>query len=213
MIEQYSRQAGFLLDEGALPEQVDKVIEKFGFAMGPFRMNDMAGNDISWAIRKRRAVEQPAFTYSKTADLLCEAGRIGQKVGAGWYDYRAGDRRAYPSQQVNDMIIRHSVDLGVARRKIPDEEIVERLVYALVNEGALIVEEGIASKASDIDTVYLSGYGFPRWRGGPMQYADEVGLYTVAQAIRRYAKGYQGKAWQVAPLLQKLADAGTGFND
>src|SRR5260370_24028252 len=111
------------------------------------------------------------------------------------------------------MIIRHSVDLGVARRKIPDEEIVERLVYALVNEGALIVEEGIASKASDIDTVYLSGYGFPRWRGGPMQYADEVGLYTVAQAIRRYAKGYQGKAWQVAPLLQKLATAGTGFKD
>lgn len=213
MIEQYSRQAGFLLDEGALPEQVDKAIEKFGFAMGPFRMIDMAGNDISREIRKRRAVEQPAFTYSKTADLLCETGRFGQKVGAGWYDYREGDRRAYPSQQVNDMIIRHTEDLGLTRRKISDEEIVERLVYALVNEGALIVEEGIASKASDIDMVYLSGYGFPRWRGGPMQYANEVGLYKVAQAIRRYAKGYQGKAWQVAPLLQKLVDAGTRFND
>jgi 3-hydroxyacyl-CoA dehydrogenase len=213
MIEQYSRQAGFLLDEGALPEQVDKAIEKFGFAMGPFRMIDMAGNDISREIRKRRAVEQPAFTYSKTADLLCEMGRFGQKVGAGWYDYREGDRRAYPSQQVNDMIIRHTEDLGLTRRKISDEEIVERLVYALVNEGALIVEEGIASKASDIDMVYLSGYGFPRWRGGPMQYADEVGLYNVARAIRRYAKGYQGKAWQVAPLLQKLVDAGTRFND
>ena len=213
MIEQYSRQAGFLLDEGALPEQVDRAIEKFGFAMGPFRMIDMAGNDISREIRKRRAIEQPTFTYSKTADLLCEMGRFGQKVAAGWYDYREGNRRAYPSQQVTDMIIRHTEHLGLTRRKISDEEIVGRLVYALVNEGALIIEEGIASKASDIDIVYLSGYGFPRWRGGPMQYADEIGPYNVAQAIRRYAKGYQGEAWQVAPLLQKLVDAGTGFND
>ena len=213
MLEQYSRQAGFLLDEGALPEQVDRAIEKFGFAMGPFRMIDMAGNDIAWAIRKRRAVEQPEFNYSKAGDLLCEMRRFGQKVGAGWYDYKPGDRKAYPSPLVNDMIVQHSEDLGIARRKISDEEIVGRLVYALVNEGAVILEEGIASKASDIDMVYLNGYGFPKFRGGPMLYADQVGLFNVAQAMRRYARGYQGHAWQSAPLLQKLAEAGRGFND
>ncbi|WP_244815262.1 3-hydroxyacyl-CoA dehydrogenase NAD-binding domain-containing protein [Caballeronia sp. Lep1P3] len=212
MVEQYSRQAGFLLDEGALPQQVDRAIERFGFAMGPFRMIDMAGNDISWAIRKRRAVEQPEFNYSKTGDLLCEMGRFGQKVGAGWYDYKPGERKAHPSPLVDEMIVRHSKALGVTRRAISDEEIVERLVFALVNEGAMILAEGIASKASDIDMVYLNGYGFPKFRGGPMHYADEVGLYNVVQAISRYAKGYQGHAWHVAPMLQKLADAGKTFN-
>jgi 3-hydroxyacyl-CoA dehydrogenase len=213
MLEQYSRQAGFLLDEGALPGQVDRAIEKFGFAMGPFRMIDMAGNDIAWAIRKRRAIERPEFNYSKSGDVLCEMGRFGQKVSAGWYDYKPGDRNAYPNSAVNEMIVQHSKDLGIERRKIGDEEIVERLVYALVNEGALILEEGIASRASDIDMVYLNGYGFPKHRGGPMLYADEVGLFNVAQAMRRYARGYQGHAWQVARSLQELADKGAGFND
>jgi 3-hydroxyacyl-CoA dehydrogenase len=213
MLEQYSRQAGFLLDEGALPEQVDRAIEKVGFAMGPFRMIDMAGNDIAWAIRKRRAVERPEFNYSKTADLLCEMGRLGQKAGAGWYDYKPGDRKAYPSAVVNDMIVRHSGELGITRRKISDAEIVERLIYALVNEGALILEEGIASKASDIDMVYLNGYGFPKFRGGPMLYADQVGLFNVAQAMRRYANGYQGHAWRIARSLEQLASDGKGFND
>ncbi|MFM0049363.1 3-hydroxyacyl-CoA dehydrogenase NAD-binding domain-containing protein [Caballeronia grimmiae] len=213
MLEQYSRQAGFLLDEGALPEQVDRAIEKFGFAMGPFRMIDMAGNDIAWAIRKRRAVERPEFNYSKTGDLLCEMGRLGQKAGAGWYDYKPGDRKAYPSAVVNDMIVRHSGELGITRRKISDAEIVERLIYALVNEGALILEEGIASKASDIDMAYLNGYGFPKFRGGPMLYADQVGLFNVAQAMRRYAKGYQGHAWRIARSLEQLASDGKGFND
>ncbi len=213
MIEQYSRQAGFLLDEGALPEQVDRAIEKFGFAMGPFRMIDMAGNDIAWAIRKRRAVERPEFNYSKTGDLLCEQGRLGQKAGAGWYDYKAGDRKAYPNAWVNDMIVQHSKQLGITRRKISDEEIVERLVFALVNEGALILDEGIASKASDIDMVYLSGYGFPRFRGGPMLHADHVGLFNVVRAMRRYANGYQGHAWEIAPRLARLAESGQRFND
>ncbi|HYM87367.1 MAG TPA: 3-hydroxyacyl-CoA dehydrogenase NAD-binding domain-containing protein, partial [Pseudoxanthomonas sp.] len=212
MIEQYSRQAGFLLDEGALPQQVDRAMEKFGFAMGPFRMGDMAGNDIGWAIRKRRYVEKPHMTYSKTADLVAELGRYGQKTGSGWYDYKAGDRTAYPSQIVNELIERNSKDLGITRRTISDDEIVERLVYALVNEGAHILEEGIAAKASDIDIVYLAGYGFPIWRGGPMFYADSVGLYNVLAAMRRYAKGYQGKAWEPAPLLVKLADSGKSFN-
>ena len=212
MIEQYSRQAGFLLEEGCLPEQVDKAVEKFGFAMGPFRMGDLAGNDIGWAIRKRRTVEKPDVTYSKTADLLCELGRYGQKTGAGWYDYKAGDRKAYPSEQVNAMIVQHSADIGVARRKISDQEIVERLVYALVNEGARILEEGIALRASDIDMVYLTGYGFPLFRGGPMFYADTVGLPNVLDTIGAYAKGRHGEAWTPAPLLVKLAGEGKGFN-
>jgi 3-hydroxyacyl-CoA dehydrogenase len=212
MIEQYSRQAGFLLEEGALPEQVDKAIEKFGFAMGPFRMGDLAGNDIGWAIRKRRYVEKPEVTYSKTADLLCEMGRYGQKTSAGWYDYKPGDRKPYPSQVVNDMIVKHSADLGIERRKISDQEIVERLVYALVNEAAYILEEGIAQRASDVDMVYLTGYGFPLFRGGPMFYADTVGLPNVVMAMEKYAKGRHGDAWKPAPLLAKLAAEGKAFN-
>jgi 3-hydroxyacyl-CoA dehydrogenase len=213
MIEQYSRQAGFLLEEGCLPEQVDKAVEKFGFAMGPFRMGDLAGNDIGWYIRKRRYVEKPEIVYSKTADLLCEMGRFGQKTGAGWYDYKAGDRKAYPSQAVNEMIVKHSADIGVERRKITDQEIVERLVYSLVNEGARILEEGIAMRASDIDMVYLTGYGFPLFRGGPMFYADTVGLFNVLMAMETYAKGRHGDAWTPAPLLVKLAGEGKRFND
>ena len=161
MIEQYSRQAGFLLEEGATPQQVDKAMEKFGMAMGPFRMGDLAGNDVGWYIRKRRYVEKPDIRYSKTADLLCELGRFGQKTGAGWYDYVPGKRDAIPSKVVTDMIEKHRAELGITPRKISDEEIVQRLVYALVNEGAKIVDEGIAMRASDIDMVYLTGYGFP----------------------------------------------------
>ncbi|MFC3106641.1 3-hydroxyacyl-CoA dehydrogenase NAD-binding domain-containing protein [Undibacterium arcticum] len=212
MIEQYSRQAGFLLEEGCLPEQVDQAVEKFGFAMGPFRMADLAGNDIGWHIRKRRYIDKPEVTYSKTADLLCEMGRFGQKTGAGWYDYKAGDRKAYPAQVVNDMIVKHSAELRVERRKISDQEIVERLVYALVNEGAYILDEGIAMRASDIDMVYLTGYGFPLFRGGPMFYADTVGLLNVSMAMEKYAKGRNGSAWKPAPLLVKLAAEGKTFN-
>jgi 3-hydroxyacyl-CoA dehydrogenase len=175
-------------------------------------MGDLAGNDIGWAIRKRRYVEKPEISYSKTADLLCEMGRYGQKTGGGWYDYKAGDRKAYPNDEVNAMIVKHSADLGITRRKISDAEIVERLVYALVNEGALILEEGIALRASDIDMVYLTGYGFPLYRGGPMFYADTVGLPNVLHAINKYAGGHQGQAWRPAPLLAKLAAEGRGFN-
>jgi 3-hydroxyacyl-CoA dehydrogenase len=212
MLEQYLRQAGFLLDEGCTPEQVDKAIERFGFAMGPFRMSDLAGNDVGWYVRKRRALEAPGFVYSKTADRLCELGRFGQKTGAGWYDYKPGERRAHPSQAVNDMIVAYSREIGVERRTIPDEDIVERLVYALVNEGARILEEGIALRASDIDMVYLTGYGFPLHRGGPMFYADTVGLPKVLEAMERYARGRHGEAWQPAPLLVRLAVEGKGFN-
>ena len=214
MIEQYSRQAGFLLDEGALPQQVDKAIEKFGFAMGPFRMGDLAGNDIGWAIRKRRAQERPNMLYSRTADKLCELGRFGQKTGAGWYDYQAGKRDAIPSALVNKMIEDHRKELGATPRKISDEEIVQRLVYALVNEGARILEDGIASKAGDIDMVYLTGYGFPLHRGGPMMYADQVGLFNVVEAMKRFQKNPRDDAqfWEPAPLLAKLVAEGKSFS-
>ncbi|MGU7780424.1 3-hydroxyacyl-CoA dehydrogenase NAD-binding domain-containing protein [Burkholderia sp. PU8-34] len=212
MIEQYIRQALFMLEEGALPAQVDRAIEKFGFAMGPFRMSDLAGNDIGWAIRKRRYVEKPDLHYSRIADRLCEQGRFGQKTGAGWYDYVPGERNAKPSALVDEMVVEYAKEHGVERRKIGDDEIVERLVFALVNEGAKILEEKIASKASDIDMVYLTGYGFPLWRGGPMLYADTVGLYNVERAIRRYAAAPNGDAWQLAPSIAELATAGRGFN-
>jgi 3-hydroxyacyl-CoA dehydrogenase len=214
MIEQYSRQAGFLLEEGCTPQQVDKAVEKFGFAMGPFRMGDLAGNDIGWAIRKRRYVEKPGLRYSKTADLLCEMGRYGQKTGAGWYDYVPGKRDAIPSELVDHMLVKHRADLGITPRKIGDDEIVHRLVYSLVNEGARIVEEGIALRASDIDMVYLTGYGFPLWRGGPMNYADTVGLWNVVQAMKKFSKNPADDQafWQPAPLLAKLAAEGKSFS-
>jgi 3-hydroxyacyl-CoA dehydrogenase len=214
MIEQYSRQAGFLLDEGASPQQVDKAIEKFGFAMGPFRMGDLAGNDIGWAIRKRRYAEHPDLKYSASADRLCELGRYGQKTGAGWYDYKPGKRDALPSPVVGEMLEKHRVAIGVTQpRVIGDEEIVQRLVFSLVNEAAHILEEGIASKASDIDMIYLTGYGFPLWRGGPMCYADQVGLYQVVQAMKRFARNPRDDAafWQPAPLLARLAAEGKSF--
>ncbi|MEG0047412.1 MAG: 3-hydroxyacyl-CoA dehydrogenase family protein, partial [Comamonas sp.] len=213
MIEQYSRQAGFLLDEGASPQQVDKAIEKFGFAMGPFRMGDLAGNDIGWAIRKRRYQEKPDMKYSASADRLCELGRFGQKTGAGWYDYLPGKRDALVSDVVTQMINEHRKSLSITPRKISDEEIVQRLVFALVNEGAHILEEGIAGKSGDIDMVYLTGYGFPLWRGGPMHYAGEVGLFNVVQAMGRFAQNPNddAKFWQPAPLLAQLAAEGKQF--
>ena len=214
MIEQYSRQAGFLLEEGCTPQQIDKAIEKFGFAMGPFRMGDLAGNDIGWAIRKRRYQEKPHMKYSKTADLLCEMGRYGQKTGAGWYDYQAGKRDPIVNQDVLDMIERHRQSLGITPRKISDDEIVQRLVFSLVNEACHILEEGIASKASDIDMVYITGYGFPYWRGGPMLYADQMGLFNVQEAMKRFARNPLDDAqfWQPAPLLQRLVAEGKTFN-
>jgi 3-hydroxyacyl-CoA dehydrogenase len=213
MIEQYGRQGGFLLDEGCTPEQVDKAMEKFGMAMGPFRMGDLAGNDIGWAIRKRRYTEKPDMKYSKTADLLCEKGRFGQKTGAGWYDYVPGKRDAIPNAEVVKMIEDHRAAAGITPRKISDEEIVQRLVFSLVNEAAHILEEGIANKASDIDVVYIFGYGFPVYRGGPLNYANEVGLFNVVQAMKRFAKNPldDAKFWEPAPLLARLAAEGKTF--
>jgi 3-hydroxyacyl-CoA dehydrogenase len=212
MIIKYTEQANLLLLEGALPDQVDKAIEKFGFAMGPFRMVDLAGNDIGWAIRKRHYAEKGDRGYFTAADLLAEMGRFGQKTSAGWYDYKGGDRKPYASQLVNEIIMQQAKHMGVERRQVSDGEIIGRLVYSLINEGARILDEGIATKASDIDAVYLTGYGFPRHRGGPMFYGDMVGLKNVVHAIDRFAKGPYGEVWSISPFLSKLAAEGKNFN-
>jgi 3-hydroxyacyl-CoA dehydrogenase len=212
MMNAYFRQMELLLDTGALPPQIDQALEEFGFAMGPFRVSDLAGNDILWYIRKRLYVEFPDRVFSKAPDRICELGRFGQKTGAGWYDYKAGDRTPIPSQLVADIVLEESAKLGLRRRKISDEEIVQRALYSLINEGARILEEGIALRASDIDVVYLTGYGFPDFRGGPLFYADTVGLPNILGKMREFAQGYQPDAWQPAPLLTQLAAAGKNFS-
>ena len=214
MIEHYGRMANFLVEEGASPQQVDRALEAWGMAMGPFRMGDLAGNDIGWAIRKRRYVEKPNVMYSRLADRLCEQGRYGQKTGKGWYRYEAGNRAALPDPEVDALITAYRQEIGVTPRKIDDAEIVDRCLYALVNEGARLLAEGIAQRASDIDMVYLAGYGFPAWRGGPMGYADQIGLAMVVRRMRQFAAQPGGDAafWQPAPLLAELAEQGKTFS-
>jgi 3-hydroxyacyl-CoA dehydrogenase len=225
MLARYVEQALLLIEEGALPPQVDAALEKFGMAMGPFRMADLAGGDVSWLIRKRRYAEHPGARRQVIADRLCEMGRFGQKTSAGWYRYEPGRRDAIPDPVVDELIVSASREMGIARRKISGEEMVERCILALVNEGAKILEEGIALRASDIDVVYLTGYGFPPFRGGPMHYADSLGLYNVVRSMRRLAAAAEGRlagtlgrdqvsvsAWEPAPLLMTLAAEGKSFS-
>jgi len=212
MLEKYVQQSLFLLDEGATPAQVDNALQKWGLAMGPFAMYDMAGNDIGWEIRKRRAKERPDMVYSKFADRICELGRFGQKTGKGFYRYEAGDRKPVADPEVETLLQNYRKEIGVEPRPLSDEEIIARCLYALANEGAYILEEGIALRPSDVDMVYLAGYGFPPYRGGPMFYADSVGLDKVLAAIERFQKGYQGAQWKPAPLLTKFAKEGKRFN-
>ncbi|MDF2467000.1 MAG: 3-hydroxyacyl-CoA dehydrogenase NAD-binding protein [Ramlibacter sp.] len=211
MVAQYAREAEFLLEEGATPAQVDGALQKFGLAMGRFAMADLAGLDIGWAGRKRLAPTRPQhLRYSKVADRICEMGRFGQKTGAGFYRYEAGSRTPLPDPIVNDLIIECAREAGIERRTITDEEIVERTIYALVNEGAKILEEGIAQRASDIDLIYVNGYGFPAWRGGPMFYADTVGLDKVYARVLEFERQH-GEFWKPAPLLKRLAESGKTF--
>ena len=212
MLEKYVQQSLFLLEEGATPAQIDGALQRWGMAMGPFAMYDMAGNDIGWEIRKRRAKERPDMVYSKFADRICEKGWFGQKSGRGWYRYEKGSRKPVPDPEVEKLLQDYRKEIKVTPRKIADDEIVERCIYALANEGARILDEGIALRASDIDMVYLTGYGFPPYRGGPMFYADQVGLDKVLSSIKRFQDGYQGSQWQPAPLLAKLAKEGRRFN-
>jgi 3-hydroxyacyl-CoA dehydrogenase len=215
MVARYGAAAHDLIMAGALPDQVDKALEDFGMAMGPFRMSDLAGLDIGSAARKRRAAEFPDKDWSNVADDLCQAGRLGQKTGAGFYRYEAGSRTAIPDPEVTAIIEKYRKQKGITARKISDDEIVERCIYALINEGARIVEDKIAQRSSDIDVVYLNGYGFPAWRGGPMFYADQVNLSVVARALRHIAVQPQADRsfWTPAPLLERLAQEGKTFSD
>ncbi len=215
MINAYSQQALLMLEEGASVQQVDRAIEKFGFAMGPFRMSDLAGNDISWHIRKRHYAEHPRQRQMRIADRLCEMGRFGQKSGLGWYRYEPGKRDALPDALVDQVIAEERKALKISARRIPEAEIVDRLVLALVNEGARILEEGIAQRASDIDVVYLSGYGFPVYRGGPMFHASRVGLNQVLRRMKEFAGNPHADAtfWKPAKLLARLAKEGRSFDD
>ncbi len=213
MLYAYRRQADFLLEEGALPHQVDGALRNFGMAMGPFQIGDLAGLDIGWRIRKRQAATRPKeLRYSPIADRLCERGRFGQKTGAGWYRYEKGSRTAAPDPEVEALVRSVSAELGFARREIPDEEIVERCLGALVNEGALLLEEGIAARPGDIDVIWIHGYGFPRHRGGPMFWADGVGLSKIVAIVDRMHAD-QGELVKPSALLREMARDGRAFGE
>lgn len=211
MVAHYAREAEFLLEEGATPAQVDGALQRFGLAMGRFAMADLAGLDIGWAGRKRAAPTRPKhLRYSKVADRICEMGRFGQKTGAGFYRYEEGSRTPLPDPIIHQLIEDTAREAGIQRREIGDEEIVERAIYAMVNEGAKVLEEGIAQRASDIDLIFVNGYGFPAWRGGPMFYADTIGLPKVLAKIEQFHRE-QGPFWEPAPLLKRLVENGKTF--
>ncbi len=211
MIHCYGREAQFLVEEGAAVEQVDGAIYDFGLAMGPLAMGDLAGLDVGWRIRKEfKHLEKPGVRIPHVADALCEIGRYGQKTGKGYYAYDA-NRKPSPDPEVAALIEKVAKEYGIERRSITNEEIIERTIYALVNEGARILEEGIALRAVDIDVVYLTGYGFPAWRGGPMFYADTIGLKSVLAKVEEFEKRHGSDLWAPAPLLKKLAEAGKTF--
>ena len=212
MIHTYLREAEYLIEEGALPQQVDHAIESFGFAMGPFRMCDLAGLDIGWAIRKRRKSEGlVSKRYVSIPDQLCERGWFGQKTGGGYYTYESGSRVPILNPEVNAIVENASSEKGITRRKIEANEIVDRLMYALINEGSAILAEGVAQRASDIDVIYAAGYGFPRYRGGPMFYAQTIGLSNVVEGIERYSNQAHGEHWQVSPFLSDLVQKNQTF--
>ncbi len=212
MLEHYIRMAVILVEQGATPSQVDKALENWGMIMGPFRMSDLAGNDIGWAIRKRRYIEKPQVIYSRLADAICEAGRFGQKVGQGWYKYEPSNRKPLADPAVTQIIEEFRSKNNIKTRVFTDAEIIERTIYALINEGARLLEEGIALRGSDIDVVYLTGYGFPAFRGGPMKYADEIGLVRVSAAMMRIFEESNDPFWQPASLLQKSINQGSALS-
>ena len=214
MLHQYGSQAQYLLEEGCLPQDVDRAVYELGLAMGPMAMGDLAGLDVGWRIRQGKGLPDSlpeGARYNAIADRICELGRYGQKTGAGYYRYETGDRTPYPDPAIEELIINYSKEKGIERRTISREEIVERLMYALIDEGAKILEEGIAQRASDIDVIYVYGYGFPAYLGGPMFYADTVGLKKVYEGVCRLAK-QDPASWKPAPLLKKLAEEGGTFH-
>lgn len=211
MLSCYSRESEFLLEEGATPSQVDGVLRDFGLAMGRFQVADLAGLDIGWAGRKRAApTRDPSLRYSKVSDEICELGRFGQKTGRGFYIYKEGSRTPTPDPEVDEIVKRCAAQAGIKQREISDQEIIERTMYALINEGANILDEGIAARASDIDLIYINGYGFPGFRGGPLFYADTVGLDKVYARICEF-EAEHGAFWKPAPLLKRLAESNETF--
>jgi 3-hydroxyacyl-CoA dehydrogenase len=212
MFEEYLRQAYFLVDQGVLPWRIDAVLERWGMAMGPFAVMDLAGNDIGWAIRKRRALQQPSRPYSTFPDKVCELQRFGRKSGAGYYAYDAGGRRA-EDPIITRLAEDHARALGLARNDVPDEEIIERCVLALVNEGGRLLDEDIAERASDLDVVYRNGYGFPGYRGGPLFFADTIGLERVLRSMQTFRAGYAGWFWEPASRLVNAAQRGARLTD
>ena len=213
MLEGYLREAAFLVEEGALPQDVDRVLTDFGFPMGPFAVSDLAGLDIGWRSRREHRAAEDHRRYSGTlGDRLCERGCFGQKTGSGYYRYEAGSRRPAPSPEVEALIVQVSAELGIERRAIGDEEILSRCLYPLVNEGANVLDEGIALRAGDVDVVWLNGYGFPAHRGGPMHYADTVGIAAIHRSVCRYHERH-GAWWAPSPLLARMAREGTTFAD
>ena len=212
MFGPYRREAQFLVEEGAAVEAVDRALTEFGMAMGPLATGDLAGLDVGWRIRKEyRHLEKPGIRQPFAEDRLCELGRYGQKTSAGWYKYD-DQRRATPDPAVDEYVRKWVADAGIAQRQISSQEILDRCLYALVNEGARILEEGYALRASDIDIIYLNGYGFPAYRGGPMWYADSVGLKQVYERVAGFHSQH-GEIWQPAPLLKRLAERGGTFAD
>jgi len=207
MLMFYGSEAEFLLEEGALPSQIDAAMEAFGFAMGPLAVRDLAGNDVGFLIRKGRTLP-PDERWSPILERLVAAGRLGQKAGKGFYRYEGRTRIA--DEEVHSLIEEVSRERGIVRRHIPEEEILERLLHPLVNEGARLLDEGIAIRAGDIDVVYVNGYGFPAYKGGPMFWAEQAGLARVVQTMRRLAPTH-GARWRPAPLLERLVAAGQGF--
>jgi 3-hydroxyacyl-CoA dehydrogenase len=211
MLHRYGREAQLLIQEGALPQQVDGVLTRFGFAMGPCATSDLAGLDVGWRIRKGQPKPPAAERYSgAVADRLAEMGRHGQKTNAGFYKYEAGSRVPVPDPEVEAIITLVSKELGIERRAVSDDEILERCMFSMISEGAKILDEGIALRASDIDTVWINGYGFPAHRGGPMFHADTVGLPKIVARIGEFL-AVHGKSWQPSALLERLAREGRSF--
>src|SRR5436305_5487201 len=210
MFHPYMRESVFLLEEGATVEEVDSALYDFGLAMGPLAVGDLAGLDVGWRIRKEhRHLEKPGIRQPFAGDRLCEMGRFGQKNGAGWYKYDE-NRRAVPDPEVTALVRKWAAEAKIPQRQISREEIVDRCLYALVNEGARILEEGYALRSGDIDIIYINGYGFPAHRGGPMWYADTVDLKNVYNRVLEFHK-LHGELWEPAPLLNQLAAQGKTF--
>jgi 3-hydroxyacyl-CoA dehydrogenase len=205
MLRARGLEAERLLLEGALPQEVDSAITEFGLPMGPFQMGDLAGLDIGWRIRKAMGGR------AEIADTLCEAGRFGQKTGKGFYIYEGGSRTPIPDPEVEAIIVNASKRLGVQRRGFDKKEITERLLFPMINEGARILEEGIAMRPGDIDVIYVYGYGWPVWRGGPMFWADQIGLPYIRDRLNEFAKATGNDSLKPAALLNELAAGGRGF--